>query len=287
MKEALAGSPAHPSPREALLDNGVFYRHWPAAGDLQGVLLLAHGLGEHSGRYQQFAAFFAARGYAVVAPDHPGHGASPGRRAYVSNFEDFLQPLLQLRADIASWYPAADCFLVGHSLGGLIAARLLLQAGDCFAGAVLSGAALAVAQPPPVWLLWLNRLLSRVWPTLGMMQLDPGQISRDPEVVAAYRADPLVHHGKVSARLVAELFAAMRMVSDRQQEITLPMLVLHGAADVMTAPAGSESFCSGAGNRSLRIYPGLFHEIFNEPERLQVLDDVHEWLRAQARAAAD
>ncbi len=280
MEESLPGSPAHSSPREGLLDNGVFYRHWPAAGDLQGVLLLAHGLGEHSGRYQQFAAFFAVRGYAVVAPDHPGHGASPGPRVYVSSFEDFLQPLLQLRENIASWYPAANCFLVGHSLGGLIAARLLLQAQHRFAGAVLSGAALAVAQPPPAPLLWLNRLLSRLWPTLGMMQLDPGQISRDPEVVAAYRADPLVHHGKVSARLVAELFAAMKMVNASQREITLPMLVLHGGADVMTDPTGSELFCAGVGDRTLRLYPGLYHEIFNEPERLQVLDDLHNWLQA-------
>lgn len=278
--------PTEHTAREGLLDSGVFYRHWPAAGELQGVLLLAHGLGEHSGRYQQFAAFFNARGYAVVAPDHPGHGASPGTRAHVSSFDDFLQPLLQLREDIAEWYPAVDCFLVGHSLGGLIVSRLLLQAQCRFAGAVLSGPALAVARPPPAPLLWFNRLLSRCWPTVGMMQLDPGQISRDPAVVAAYRADPLVHHGRVSARLVAELFAAMRTVHERAREITLPMLVMHGSADVMTDPAGSEAFCAASTNRTLRLYPGLYHEIFNEPERLQVLEDLHHWLSDRPRTTA-
>lgn len=266
---------------EAQLDSGVFYRHWPAGGTVRGVILLAHGLGEHSGRYQGFAEFFCPRGFAVVAPDHPGHGRSPGHRAHVGDFSEFLQPLLQLRALIEQWYPAAPCFLLGHSLGGLIAARLLLDAQGQFAGAALSAPALAVAEPPSALLLWINRLLSRLWPTLGMLKLDASQVSRDPQVVAEYEADPLVHHGKVSARLVAELFATMEQVNARRTEITLPLLLLHGETDVMTAPAGSRDFSEGAGSAdvTLKLYPGLYHEIFNEPERLQVLGDLEQWLQ--------
>tara|TARA_R110002110_G_scaffold333755_3_gene544744 strand:+ start:9900 stop:10733 length:834 start_codon:yes stop_codon:yes gene_type:complete len=267
--------------QQARLADGVFYRHWPASGSVRGVILLAHGLGEHSGRYQGLAEFFCPRGIAVVAPDHFGHGHSPGHRAHIGNFAEFLQPLLQLRALIAQWYPSAPCFLLGHSLGGLIAARLLLDAQDQFAGAALSAPALAVAEPPSPLLLWLNRVLARLWPTLGMLKLDASQVSRDPEVVAAYEADPLVHHGKVSARLVAELFATMEQVNVHSAAITLPLLLLHGEADVMTAPAGSQGFSAGVGSAdvTLRLYPGLYHEIFNEPERLQVLEDLDQWLQ--------
>lgn len=271
---------------DAKLAGGVFYRHWPASGSCRGVILLAHGLGEHSGRYQGFADFFCARGIAVVAPDHIGHGHSPGRRAHTGSFAEFLQPLLQLRALIDQWYPSSPCFLLGHSLGGLIAARLLLDAQGQFAGAALSAPALAVAEPPSPLLLWINRVLARIWPTLGMLKLDASQVSRDPEVVAAYEADPLVHHGKVSARLVAELFATMKEVNTRRAEITLPLLLMHGEADVMTAPAGSRGFSAGVGSAdvTLRLYPGLYHEIFNEPERLQVLEDLDQWLQQRLPA---
>ncbi|WP_241521057.1 alpha/beta hydrolase [Kineobactrum sediminis] len=272
-----------PQAREATLPNGVFYRHWPAVGEPRAVLLLAHGLGEHSGRYQAFAEYVCARGYALVAPDHVGHGRSPGHRAHIAGFSDFLGPLLQLRATIAGWYPGRPCFLVGHSLGGLIAARLLLQVQGQFAGAVLSAAALQVPEPPAPALLWLNRLLSRLWPTLGLLQLDASQVSRDRSVVSAYEADPLVHHGKVSARLVAEMFAAMAQVNQRCGELTLPLLLMHGESDVMTAPAGSSALCAevASTDKTLHLYPGLYHEIFNEPEREQVLGDLCTWLQAR------
>lgn len=275
------GAPA----QEAKLESGVFYRHWPASAACRGVILLAHGLGEHSGRYQGFADFLCPRGFAVVAPDHVGHGRSPGHRAHTGSFAEFLQPLLQLRTLIDQWYPATPCFLAGHSLGGLIAARLLLDAQDRFSGAVLSAPALAVAEPPSPMLLWINRLLARIWPTLGMLKLDASQVSRDPQVVADYQADPLVHHGKVSAGLVAELFATMAQVNSRRAEITLPLLLMHGEADVMTAPAGSQAFSAGVGSAdcTLRLYPGLYHEIFNEPERAQVLADLDHWLQQRLR----
>ena len=231
--------------QQARLADGVFYRHWPASGSVRGVILLAHGLGEHSGRYQGLAEFFCPRGIAVVAPDHFGHGHSPGHRAHIGNFAEFLQPLLQLRALIAQWYPSAPCFLLGHSLGGLIAARLLLDAQDQFAGAALSAPALAVAEPPSPLLLWLNRVLARLWPTLGMLKLDASQVSRDPEVVAAYEADPLVHHGKVSARLVAELFATMEQVNVHSRAPGRAVAALDPAA----AAAARRSGCDDGARR--------------------------------------
>jgi alpha-beta hydrolase superfamily lysophospholipase len=261
------------------LQEGVFYRHWQPETP-RAVILLAHGLGEHSGRYEDFARFFGERHIAVLAPDHVGHGRSPGRRAHVRRFSEFFGPLDVLREQIRKTYPGLPVFLVGHSMGGLIAARYLLSRRDGFAGAVLSAAALEVPEPPSTAAIWVNRLISLVWPSLGVMQLDASGISRDPAVVAAYRADPLVHTGKFSARLVTELFAAMQDVAERRGDIRLPLLVLHGEADSMTAPSGSTQFAAGVGSEdvTLKGYPGLYHEIFNEPERLEVLGDVHRWL---------
>lgn len=270
-------------PEEARLGSGIYYRHWRPDPPVRAVVLLVHGMGEHSGRYQGLADYLGERQIAVIAPDHLGHGESPGRRAHVSTFEDFMLPVAKLRDAIDDWYPGLPCFLVGHSMGGLIAARLLLEHQHRYRGAVLSGPALKVEPPPPRLQRLLIATLSRLWPGLGVLQLDADQVSRDPEVVARYRADPLVHDGKISARLVQQLFHSIDMVAQRRGDITLPLLVLHGDADSLTAPSGSEEFCAGvdSDDLQLKLYPGLYHEIFNEPERLQVLADLEQWLGAR------
>lgn len=270
---------------ELHLDSGIFYRHWRAQSPAKAVILLAHGLGEHCGRYQAFAEYFLARGVSVVAPDHLGHGASPGDRTHLDTFDDYLRPLDELRELIGQWYPACPCFLVGHSMGGLIAARYLLDHQQNFAGAALSGAALQAADPPSAFAMFLARLFSRFFPKIGMLQLDASQISRDPQVVQDYLDDPLVHNGKASARLVVEIFQSMQMVERERQKITLPIFVMHGEADAMTASEGSELFFGGVSSpdKALKIYTGLYHEIFNEPERLEVMADLAAWLEARTQ----
>ncbi len=268
---------------EGNLGGGNFYRHWRANEPARAVILLAHGLGEHGGRYQSFAGFFGERGISVVAPDHMGHGASPGDRTHVHSFNDYLQPLDELRELVAGWYPGLPCILVGHSMGGLIAARYLLDHQSQFAAAALSGAALQAAEPPSAFAMLLARLFSRFLPKMGMLQLDATQISRDPEVVQDYLEDPLVHNGKASARLVVELFKEMERVERDQDKITLPIFVMHGSADAMTTSAGSDAYYQGISSpdKNLKIYDGLYHEIFNEPERLQVLGDLANWIEAR------
>lgn len=276
------------SQEEGRLAGDVYYRHWQPTASPRGVILLVHGMGEHSGRYQGFADFLCPRGFAVVAPDHPGHGQSPGKRAHIDRFEDFFPPLDKLRASIARWYPGLPCFLVGHSMGGLIAARYLLDHQREFAGAALSGPALAMPAEPPAPMLWLGKLLSRIAPRLGVMQLDPSDISRDPAVVRAYREDPLVCKGKISARLAGEIFRVMGVVATRRGEINLPILIMHGDADALTAASGSTDFHAAvsSGDKTLRIYPGLYHEIFNEPEGPEVLGELADWLEARSSTQA-
>ena len=265
---------------EGRLAGDIFYRHWRAQEPVKAVILLAHGLGEHCGRYHAFADYFLQRGVSVVAPDHLGHGASPGERTHIVEFEDFLRPLNELRELIGQWYPGLPCFLIGHSMGGLIAARYLLDHQDRFTGAALSGAALQAAEPPSAFAMFLARLFSRFLPKMGMLQLDATQISRDPQVVQDYLGDPLVHNGKATARLVVELVQNMETVERDRGKIQLPVIVMHGSDDAMTTSKGSEEFYKAVSSpdKTLKIYQGLYHEIFNEPERLEVMGDLAAWV---------
>jgi alpha-beta hydrolase superfamily lysophospholipase len=280
---AVAGTAAAaPVLEESTLEGGIHYRHWQVDTP-RAVALLVHGLGEHGGRYQYLAEALAGRGIAALAPDHFGHGRSPGTRCFVPAFENYFAPLDALRAMAESRYPGLPCFIIGHSMGGLITGVYLLERQERFAGAAFSGAAFAVPETPSSLALFINRLLAALWPTLGVMQLDASQISRDPEVVRAYCEDPLVHSGKISAKLVVELFRAMGRLEAERATLTLPVLVMHGEGDVMTPAAGSRDFAAavGSSDRTLKIYPGLYHEIFNEPERDAVIGDLLAWLDTQ------
>ena len=274
----------HAGALEQHFDDGIFWRHWPVA-KAERVVVLVHGLGEHSGRYEELAEFFNARATAVVALDHIGHGLSPGTRCHLSSFEDYLGPLDALVNQAEALYPDTPKVLLGHSLGGLISAAYLLRAQDRFQSAVLSGPALGIDPAPPVWQQKIMQLLSLLLPKLGAMQLDASQISRSADVVEAYKADPLVHNGKISARLVTELFATLENVNARAAEIKLPFKIFHGESDVMTSPALSKAFVERVASelREYQGYPGLYHEIFNEPEREQVMQDVQAFIE---RAAA-
>lgn len=274
---------------EGHLAGGVFYRCWRGEGPVKALILLAHGLGEHCGRYQAFAEYFCQNDIAVVALDHIGHGASPGHRVHIRSFDDFLGPLEELRNLVDQWYPQVPCFLVGHSMGGLIAGRFLLDHQHRFAGAALSAAALQAPEIPSRLSMLTIRFFSWCLPKMGALQLDANQVSRDPEVIKRYLSDPLVHNGKASARLVAQLFAAMQKVESECGGITLPVLLMHGDADKMTPYRGSKAFYEGAGStdKTLKIYTGLYHEIFNEPEQLHVMGDLRGWIEDRLSGTLD
>ena len=255
---------------------------WLPDGDPRGGVVLAHGYAEHLGRYQHVAKFLNARGLAVFAIDHWGHGKSDGTPGFVPRFSAFTDGMAALLARIEGGYPGLPLILLGHSMGGLIATLHLAADQSHYAGAVLSGPLILPADPPSRFLQWVTRLLSRIAPRLGVVALDSAAVSRDPAVVAAYLADPLVYNGKVRARLAAEMFAAMEAARAAAPEITLPMLLLHGEADRLTAPEGSRYLAEhlGSPDKTLKLYPGLYHEIFNEPEQAQVLGDMADWIDA-------
>ena len=260
----------------------IFYRCW-APAEPRAVLLLAHGLAEHSGRYGDFASFFANAGIATYALDFPGHGRSDGKRGHVRDFQEYADALGALLSLAREAHPDIPFVLFGHSMGGLIAADFLLQHQSEFVAAVLTGAAIQSPQQPSSIVLFINRVIASVMPRLGVLRMDASGISRDPQVISDYENDPLVYRGKATAGLVTALFSAMKRVVENATSIRLPMLIMHGSVDSLTAVEGSKLLHDSISSedKKIVIYDGLYHEILNEPERKNVMEDILQWLETR------
>lgn len=267
-------------------DTAIYHQYWQPDGAARGLLLVAHGAGEHGARYADFARLCIARGYIVAALDHAGHGRSGGTPGDLAAFDDYLLDINQWRELLAARFPGLPGFLVGHSMGGLVVGSYLLDHQAGFVGAVLCASLLVTDDAPGPFLRGVLNLVARIAPRLGVHTVDPAGVSRDPEVVRRYSADPLNHHGAMGARMLCELFDAMDTLKARAGEITLPLLVLHGAQDRLTSPEGSRLLAERAGSadKQLTVYPGLYHELFNEPEREAVIGDVLNWCDARLPA---
>jgi alpha-beta hydrolase superfamily lysophospholipase len=259
-------------------------RDWPSA-DARGTIVIVHGLGEHIGRYAQLAARLNARRWSVVGYDQRGHGKSPGERGRIAAGDDLPADLAQV-VDAVRAETAAPLVLFGHSLGGLVAARFVAGGLETprpawqrdVAALVLSSPALDIGMTAAQRALLVA--LATVTPNLGIGNgLDPTGISRDAEVVAAYRGDPLVHD-RIAPRLIRFLADAGRLVRMLAPRWQVPTLLLYAGSDRCVVPAGSAAFAAAAPKRAVTAheFAPLFHEIFNEPERDGVFALLTAWL---------
>ena len=266
---------------KGIRDNQIYYQHWLPEGEAKAVILVVHGLAEHSGRYMNLVHHFLPLGYAVYAIDHLGHGRSEGARVYVERFTDYTDTLAAFREMIRNRQKDKPVFLVGHSMGGLIGALYLLEHQGELAGAVLSGPAVKIPDNIPAVTIFAGKVLSVLAPRLGLIAPpEASGVSRDPAVVRAYETDPLVYRGKMTPRLGSEMLKAMRRVATEASRITLPLLILQGSADRLVDPSGAQMLHDRVASPDKRIilYEGLYHEVFNEPEHDRVLKDVETWL---------
>ena len=260
-------------------------RQWPLTG-AKGTIVIVHGLGEHIGRYAHVAAFLNAQVWRVVGYDQRGHGASEGARGRLHKADDLLVDLAQVVDAVRAGYPG-PLVLLGHSLGGLVAARFVAEAIDPAAAApwsrpidalILSSPALDVGMN--AWQKMMLAVLGPLTPNLAVGNgLSPAWISRDPVVVAAYEADPLVHD-RIAPRLARFFVEGGERVRRVAPVWNVPTLLLSAGADRCVAPAGSAAFAAAApkGIVTTRVFAPLFHEIFNEPEQDEVLSAVGGWL---------
>ncbi len=263
----------------------LFWRVWApdaSAGRVPGRVLVAHGYAEHGGRYRGLAERLVDAGLHVVVPDHRGHGRSEGRPVSVRSFDDYVADLRRIAEEVEREDGEAPTLLLGHSMGGLIAILYAFRHQNELRGLILSAPAVVPPRLLPGTRL-LGRLLSRVAPDLGVTRLPLDRISRDPAVLAAHRADPWVHRRRVRARLGAELLRAMAEAAEGLPRLVLPVLVVQGTADEIVPPSAAQFVHSrvGSADRTLRQYPGLFHEVLNEPERDQVIAEMLDWMRAR------
>ena len=264
----------------------IYWQGWLPDGDPTGVVVLVHGYAEHSGRYLHVAQRLVSAGYASYAVDHFGHGKSEGPRANVNRMSEVVADIDRVVRIAAAQHPGLPVFLVGHSMGGLLTLDYVTKTstGSRYAltGVAVSAAAIdiSIASGPE---RLLAKVLSKFVPNLAVTPLDSTMVSRDAQVVADYDSDPLNYHGRIKARTGAETIATAEKVRARLTESDLPILIMHGSGDKGAAVSGSKLLAEKASSKdvTLKLYDGLYHEVFNEPERDIVLGDLVDWLEAR------
>jgi alpha-beta hydrolase superfamily lysophospholipase len=261
----------------------IYYQFWLPDGAPRAVVQISHGFGEHGGRYQNVVNALILAGIAVYASDHRGNGKSDGQRNYVDSFGQYVSDLKILTDIIHAVHPGVPLFLLGHSMGSTIAIRYAALYREGLAGLILSGAGVKVAGNINPVLISLSGILSAFAPRLtaptgGMDEF----LSHDPAVAEACRADPLCCGDKVSARLGYESTRAFARNSDLVGIVDVPLLYQAGDADRLVLGAEPLSRKFRMKDRTIRMYPGLYHEVYNERADLRepVLRDLVNWLNS-------
>ncbi|MFV1365504.1 alpha/beta hydrolase [Mycolicibacterium elephantis] len=265
--------------------NGVriVYDVWTPDGEPRGVVVLCHGFGEHARRYDHVAERFGEAGLITYALDLRGHGRSGGKRVYLRNIGEYTTDFRTLVGIATRDHPSLNRVVLGHSMGGGIVFAYGVEHLDEYSAMVLSGPAVYAHDMVSSPMIVLAKVVGSILPGLPVEQLETEAVSRDPEVVAAYMADPLVHHGKVPAGVAKALIKVGETMPQRAAKLTAPLLVVHGEQDKLIAVEGSRRLleCVASTDAHLKVYPELYHEVFNEPERALVLDDVTAWIEAR------
>lgn len=266
----------------------IYWQAWLPAGERHASVVIAHGASEHGGRYGHVVEELVPAGYGVYAVDHRGHGRSGGRRAVIDRLPHAVADLDTL-IDLATGEDEGRRpYLLGHSMGGCIAIAYALEHQAKLAGLVLS-APLAVVEAGALQRM-VVRMLSTLAPSVGVAGIDTHTISRDPEQVRAYEQDPMVFHGKLQARTAVEIADATATFPQEVASLTLPLLVMHGNADRLVPAKSAKMIHASAGSpdKTLKLYEGFYHELFNEPQadRARVLNDLSMWLGARVEPSA-
>ena len=263
-------------------NNYSLYRQaWLPDGVPIAVLLVVHGLAEHSGRYSNVVNYFVPGGYAVYSFDLRGHGKSEGKRGYVEHFSYYLDDLRTYYDIVRQENKNAKIFMVGHSIGATIATDFAINHPEKLDGLISSAVVLKAGDSVTGLTILMAKVLSLLFPKMGVSPIDASTISRDKAVVDAYVNDPLVYRGKISARLGTELLNEMKRLLSTISELSLPMLIMNGTADRLSNPASSKILFDGVSSKdkTLKLYQDFYHEIYNEPERQQVFQDMEKWLK--------
>ena len=260
----------------------IVYDVWTPP-EVTGVVILCHGYAEHARRYDHVAQRFGEGGLLTYALDLRGHGRSGGKRVHLKNMSEYTADFHHLVGIATAAHPELKRVVLGHSMGGGVVFAYGVEHPGEYAAMVLSGPAVYAQDGVSPVMIAVANLLGSVLPGLPVEKLPADAVSRDPAVVAAYEADPLIHHGSLPAGIAKALIGVGKTMPQRAAALTAPLLVVHGGQDSLIPVAGSQRLveCVGSSDVSLKVYPELFHEVFNEPERAVVLDDVVSWIEVR------
>lgn len=259
----------------------LFRQSWVPATTTRAVVILVHGYAEHSGRYADLAACFARMELGVMTYDQRGYGRSEGKRAFVASFDDYLSDLATFVTLVRQAHSGVPLVLLGHSMGGLIAAAYSIRYRPSLQGLVLSSPAIQTAQHVPPMLRGALMFLARFLPALPTIKISASRLAHDRDTVQDVQHDPLNYRGRLPARTGAEMVRTGQFVLDHAAALRLPLLITQGTADQIVDPAGSGKLFRRAGSedKTLRLYVGLYHETFNEPDKKrEVLRSMSDWI---------
>ena len=256
----------------------IYGTHWPVTTP-RAVIALVHGLGEHINRYVHLAAFFNKNDIALIGYDRRGHCQSEGKRGHTPNVEAFLDEIQTLLEKTEAYYPGIPVFLYGHSMGGNLVLTYALRRELKAIGLISTAPHIRLGFEPPANLVAFGKVIRKIHPAFTQSNgLKVEHISSDPQVVQRYIDDPLVHDRITSATGIGMLEAA-KWLDNYTGKIPLPALLMHGEADQITSPEGSELFAKRVeGDIKLKIWPGLYHEIHNEKEQAEVFRFTLNWM---------
>ncbi|MBN2204017.1 MAG: lysophospholipase [Thermoleophilia bacterium] len=258
----------------------LYFQSWAPPQPPRAAVAVVHGVGEHGGRYTNLVGPLVDDGYAVYAYDQRGHGRSPGLRVHIDRWAEYRDDLGAFLRMVAAETARVPLVVYGHSMGSLVVLDYLLQSSDGLAGAIISGVALEPAGVGSPLLIAVARILSGVRPRRSLkLGIDAAALSRDPQTVAAYRADPLVT-SRATMRWGTESLAAVRRIEAGMSRIAVPLLVLHGEADRLNLVSGARALAHAlpVGSTTLKVYPDVCHEPHNDLGHEQVAADVVAWL---------
>ncbi len=262
--------------------NGVslYSQRWLPEVHPRAVIAIVHGIGDHSGRYLNIVNHLVSSEYAVYGFDLRGHGNSPGQRGHIDSWVEYRIDLLNFIKVIKAQQSRRLIFLMGHSMGALIALDYILSENDRLAGMIISGAPIEPVGVAKPYKVALARILSRIYPRFPIgLGLDDNAISRIPSVVESYQDDPLVH-GKISARWGTELLSALESVKMHVEDISIPLLMIHGEADRLNSAEGAKKFFDRirAYDKEFICYPAGYHELHNDLDNETMLSDLLDWI---------
>lgn len=264
--------------------NKIYAQGWNPPST-KAVVCLIHGFGEHSTRFAHVAEHLASKGFATLTCDLPGHGKTEGKRGYVPSYDTMLDSVKILLEEANTRFPGVPKFLYGHSMGGAIATNYVLTKKPAINGLVATSPLFKLGFEPPAFKLFLAKLMRNIYPKFTeKSELDTNAISRDKEEVRKYETDPLVH-GEITVSLFFPMYENGLWDIANANLLSVPMLLMHGSADKLTSPKGSEEFAQKAPADLLtyKSWGGFYHEMHNEPEpdRSTVLNAITDWLNSK------